>query len=52
MSTKLIHVNPELVKKLRIVAAVKNIGMQKAANAAIEEYVKVNRVDEYEEKTR
>jgi len=52
MSTKLIHVNRELVKKLRIVAAINDIGLQEAANTAIAEYVKVNKVEEYETKTR
>jgi hypothetical protein len=52
MSTKLIHVDPELVIKLRIVAAVKNIGLQEAANTALEQYVNINGVEEYEKTTR
>jgi hypothetical protein len=52
MSTKLIHVNPGLVKKLRIIAAIKDIGLQEAANAALEQYVNINGVEEYEKTTR
>jgi hypothetical protein len=52
MSTKLIHVNSGLVKKLRIVAAIKDIGLQEAANAALEQYIKVNGAEEYEKTTR
>lgn len=51
MSTKLIHVNPELVKKLRIVAAVKDIGLQQATNEAIEQYIIASGVDKYETTT-
>lgn len=51
MSTKLIHVNPELVKKLRIAAAIKNIGMQQAANEALQQYIQASGVERYETTT-
>ncbi|MHC1745534.1 MAG: hypothetical protein AB9895_00100 [Negativicutes bacterium] len=52
MSTKLIHVNPELVKKLRIIAAIKDIGLQEAANEAIDQYIKKNGDEKYADATR
>lgn len=44
MSTRLIHVNPEIAKKLKIVAAIKNITLQQAANEAIERYIVASEV--------
>lgn len=51
MSTKLIHVDAELVKKLKIVAAINNIGMQQAANEALVQYIQASGVNRYETTT-
>lgn len=51
MLTKLIHVDAELVKKLRIAAAINNMGMQQAANEALVQYIQASGVDRYDTTT-
>lgn len=48
MTTRLIRVDLELAKKLKIIAAIKNIKMRQAANEALQKYIEANGVQKYE----
>jgi hypothetical protein len=48
MATKLIHANPKMVKKLRIVAVIKGITLQQATNDALDQYIRRHGGDRYD----